>query len=552
MAKQLIFQDEARRQLKIGIDTLAKAVATTLGPKGRNVALDKKWGAPTVTHDGVTVAKEIELENPYQNMGAQLLKEAATKTNDIAGDGTTTATVLAHSMVNEGLKNVAAGANPMLLKRGMEKATAAVSEAVSNMAINIDTKAEIASVAAISAQNREIGDLIAEVMDKVGKDGVVTVEESKGLAFETEYVEGMQFDRGYISPYFVTNQESMEAVLEAPYVLIHDKKISAAQDLVPILEKLVQTGKRELVIISEDVDGEALATLVLNKLRGVFSVLAIKAPGFGDRRKAMLQDIAVLTGGAVITEEMGRKLDSATLSDLGRCDKVVSTKDDTTIVGGAGGEADIKGRINQIKVEIDNSSSDYDREKLQERLAKLAGGVAIIRVGAATETELKEKKHRVEDALSATRAAVEEGIVPGGGVALINAMAVLDNVTSDVPDEQTGITIVRRALEGPIRGIMHNAGLDGSVVIENVRRQQTAENNKNIGYNIMTSEYTDMVKAGVIDPAKVTRGALSNASSIAGMILTTEALITDIPQPEPAMPPGGGMGGMGGGMGGMM
>jgi chaperonin GroEL len=552
MAKQLIFQDEARRQLKVGIDTLARAVATTLGPKGRNVALDKKWGAPTVTHDGVTVAKEIELEDPYQNMGAQLLKEAATKTNDIAGDGTTTATVLAHTMVNEGLKNVAAGANPMLLKRGMEKATAAVSEAVSKMAINIDTKDEIASVAAISAQNREIGDLIAEVMDKVGKDGVVTVEESKGLAFETEYVEGMQFDRGYISPYFVTNQESMEAVLEDPYILIHDKKISAAQDLVPILEKLVQTGKRELVIISEDVDGEALATLVLNKLRGVFSVLAIKAPGFGDRRKAMLQDIAVLTGGAVITEEMGRKLDSATLDDLGRCDKVVSTKDDTTVVGGAGSEADIKGRINQIKVEIDNSTSDYDREKLQERLAKLAGGVAVIRVGAATETELKEKKHRVEDALSATRAAVEEGIVPGGGVALLNAMAVLDNVTSDVPDEQTGIAIVRRALEGPIRGIMHNAGLDGSVVIQDVRRQQAAENNKNIGYNIMTGEYTDMVKVGVIDPAKVTRGALSNASSIAGMILTTEALITDIPQPEPAMPPGGGMGGMGGGMGGMM
>ncbi|MDM8528470.1 chaperonin GroEL [Anaerolineales bacterium HSG24] len=548
MAKQLLFQDEARRQLKVGIDILAQAVATTLGPKGRNVALDKKWGAPTVTHDGVTVAKEIELEDPYQNMGAQLLKEAATKTNDIAGDGTTTATVLAHTMVNEGLKNVAAGANPMLLKRGMQIATVAVTEALAKVSIAIETKEEIASVAAISAQNPEIGDLIAEVMDKVGKDGVVTVEESKGLAFETEYVEGMQFDRGYISPYFVTNQESMEASLESPYLLIYDKKISAAQDLVPILEQLVQTGKREMVIIAEDVDGEALATLVLNKLRGTFSVLAIKAPGFGDRRKAMLQDIAILTGATVITEEMGRKLDSTTLEDLGRCDKVVSTKDDTTVIGGAGTENDIKGRINQIKAEIDNSTSDYDQEKLQERLAKLAGGVAVIRVGAATETELKEKKHRVEDALSATRAAVEEGIVPGGGVALINAIAVLDNVTSDTPDIKTGISIVKRSLEGPIRGIMSNAGLDGSVIIQEVRRQQDAQDNDSIGFNIITSEYTDMVKAGVIDPAKVTRGALSNASSIASMILTTEALITDIPEPEPAMPAGGapGMGGMGG------
>ncbi|MBI1880910.1 MAG: chaperonin GroEL, partial [Chloroflexi bacterium] len=447
MPKQLVFQDEARRQLKTGIDTLAQAVATTLGPKGRNVALDKKWGAPTVTHDGVTVAKEIELKDPYANMGAQLLKEAATKTNDIAGDGTTTATVLAHTMVNEGLKNVAAGANPMLLKRGMEKATGAVTEAIRSMAITINTKDEIASVASISAQNREIGELIAEVMDKVGKDGVITVEESKGLAFETEYVEGMQFDRGYISPYFVTHADSMEAVLEEPYVLIHDKKISAAADLIPVLEKLVQTGKRNLLIIAEDVDGEALATLVLNKLRGTFNVLAVKAPGFGDRRKAMLQDLAILTGGTVISEEMGRKLESTTLADLGKCDKVVSTKDDTTVVGGHGKEADIKGRINQIKVEIENTTSDYDREKLQERLAKLAGGVAVIRVGAATETELKEKKHRVEDALSATRAAVEEGIVPGGGVALINAVSSLDNVTSDVADERTGISIVRRALE---------------------------------------------------------------------------------------------------------
>lgn len=532
MPKQLVFQDEARRQLKAGIDTLATAVATTLGPKGRNVALDKKWGAPTVTHDGVTVAKEIELKEPYANMGAQLLKEAATKTNDIAGDGTTTATVLAHTMVNEGLKNVAAGANPMLLKRGIEKATQAVTQAIRDMAITIDTKEEIASVASISAQNREIGDLIAEVMEKVGKDGVITVEESKGLAFETEYVEGMQFDRGYISPYFITNQDSMEAVLQEPYVLIHDKKISAAVDLVPVLEKLIQSGNRSLLIIAEDVDGEALATLVLNKLRGTFNVLAVKAPGFGDRRKAMLQDIAILTGGTVITEEMGRKLESTTLQDLGRTDKVVSTKDETTIVGGHGREEDIKGRINQIKAEIENTTSDYDREKLQERLAKLAGGVAVIRVGAATETELKEKKHRVEDALSATRAAVEEGIVPGGGVALVNAMSALDNVTSDVPDERTGIAIVRRALEEPMRGIMRNAGLDGSVVVQEVRRQQESQNNKQIGYDIMTDQYGDMVKAGIIDPAKVTRGALANAASIAAMILTTEALITDVPEEE--------------------
>ncbi len=537
-AKQLIFQDEARRQLKTGIDTLAKAVATTLGPKGRNVALDKKWGAPTVTHDGVTVAKEIELEEPYANMGAQLLKEAATKTNDIAGDGTTTATVLAHTMVNEGLKNVAAGANPMLLKRGIEKATLAVTQAIKDMAISIDTKEEIASVASISAQNREIGELIAEVMDKVGKDGVITVEESKGLAFETEYVEGMQFDRGYISPYFITNQEAMEAVLSEPYVLIHDKKISAAVDLVPVLEKLVQSGKRELLIIAEDVDGEALATLVLNKLRGTFNVVAVKAPGFGDRRKAMLQDIAILTGGTVISEEMGRKLESATLQDLGRCDKVVVSKEETTIVGGHGSDDDIKGRINQIKVEIDNSTSDYDREKLQERLAKLAGGVAVIRVGAATETELKEKKHRVEDALSATRAAVEEGIVPGGGVALVNVMKALDNVTDEMPDVQTGINIVRRALEEPMRGIMRNAGLDGSVVVQEVRRRQAEAKNERIGYDVMGDEYTDMVKAGIIDPAKVTRGAVANAASIAAMILTTEALVTDIPEPEkPAATP---------------
>jgi chaperonin GroEL len=540
MAKQLVFRDEARRELKTGIDALAKAVSTTLGPKGRNVALDKKWGAPTVTHDGVTVAKEIELEEPYQNMGVQLLKEAATKTNDIAGDGTTTATVLAHSIVTEGLKNVAAGANPMLLKRGIEKATTAVTQAIKGMAISIDTKEEIASVASISAQNREIGELIAEVMEKVGKDGVITVEESKGLAFETEYVEGMQFDRGYISPYFITHQEGMQAELEEPYILIHDKKISVAADLVPLLEKLVQTGKRNLLILAEDVDGEALAMLVLNKLRGTFNMAAVKAPGFGDRRKAMMQDIAILTGGTVISEETGRKLEGATLEDLGQCDKVVITKDDTTIIGGKGSDDNIKGRINQIKAEIDKSTSDYDREKLQERMAKLAGGVAVIGVGAATEVELKEKKHRVEDALSATRAAVEEGIVPGGGVALINVIATLDEVKSDTPDEQTGIKIVRRALEEPMMGIVRNAGLDGAVVVQEVRRRQAEQKNKNVGYDVMADEYTDMVKAGIIDPAKVTRGAVANAASIAAMILTTEALITDAPEPEkpaPQMPP---------------
>ena len=536
-AKQLIFQEDARRHLKIGIDMMAQAVSTTLGPKGRNVALDKKWGAPTVTHDGVTVAKEIQLENPFENMGAQLLKEAATKTNDIAGDGTTTATVLAHILVTEGLKNVAAGANPMLLKRGIEKATDAVAAAIKEMAIEINSKEEIANVASISAQDREIGELIAEVMDKVGKDGVITVEESKGLAFETEYVEGMQFDRGYISPYFITNPDSMEAVIEQPYVLINEKKISAASDIVPILEKLVQTGKRDLLVIAEDVDGEALATLVLNKLRGMFNVVAVKAPGFGDRRKAMLQDIAILTGGTVISEETGRKLETATLADLGRCDKVVVAKEETTIVGGAGSEDAIKGRINQIKAEIEKSTSDYDKEKLQERLAKLAGGVAIIRVGAATEVELKEKKHRVEDALSATRAAVEEGIVPGGGVALINAISALDKVKTDYPDELTAVNMVRRALEEPMRGIVRNAGLDGAVVVEEVRRQQKAKKSKTIGYDVMSGAYTDMVKAGIIDPAKVTRGALENAASIAAMILTTEALITEMPEKEKPAPP---------------
>ena len=546
MAKQLVFRDDARRQLQAGVEVVANAVSTTLGPKGRNVALDKKFGAPTVTHDGVTVAREIELEDPYENMGAQLLKEAATKTNDIAGDGTTTATVLAHSIVNEGLKNVAAGANPMLLKRGILAAAEAVSGYILDNATPIETKAEIASVASVSAQDLEIGELLADVMDKVGKDGIITVEDGRGLEFETEYVEGMQFDRGYISPYFITKPEEMEANIEDAYILIHDKKISAAQDIVPVLEKLVQIGKRDLVIIAEDVDGEALATLVLNKLRGMLNVLAVKAPGFGDRRKAMLSDIATLTGGTVISEEIGRKLETVQLQDLGRAARVISTKEDTTIVDGAGDEGGIAGRIEEIRREIESSTSDYDREKLQERVAKLTGGVAIIKVGAATETELKEKKHRVEDALSATRAAQEEGIVPGGGVALINAIDSLDNVQLVYDDENTGVGIVRKSLEVPMRKIAANAGSDGAVIIENVRRLQGEKDSNRIGYNVMTSEYVDMLDAGIPDPAKVTRGAVANAASIASMILTTEALITDLPEEKPPMPAGppGGMDGM--------
>src|SRR5512136_1928085 len=542
-AKQLVFSEDARRRLQQGIDVVANAVTTTLGPKGRNVALDRKFGSPTITHDGVTVAKEIELEDPFENMGAQLLKEAATKTNDIAGDGTTTSTVLAHSIVTEGMRNLAAGFNPMLLKHGIEAATKAVAKKIGEDAIEVTTKAEIANVASISAQDRVIGELIADVMDKVGKDGVITVEESKGLEFETEYVEGMQFDRGYVSPYFITDPEHMEASISDAYVLIYDKKISAAADIVPLLEKLVQIGKRELVIIAEDIDGEALATLVLNKLRGMLNVLAVKAPGFGDRRKAMMQDIATLTGGQLISEETGSKLETTTLNDLGRAEKVVADKDNTTIVGGKGDAAQIKGRIEQIRVEIDKSTSDYDKEKLQERLAKLSGGVAIIRVGAATETELKEKKHRVEDALSATRAAIEEGIVPGGGVALINAMSALDNVKMDGDDAQIGVSIVRKALEVPIRKIAENAGKDGSVILENVRREQKSKKNKYIGYDVIKEEYLDMVKDGVIDPAKVTRSAVENAASIAAMILTTDALITDVPEKDnaaPMMPPGGG------------
>jgi chaperonin GroEL len=542
-AKQLVFTEEARRKLKNGMDVVANAVATTLGPKGRNVAVDRKFGSPTITHDGVSVAKEIELEDPFENMGAQLLKEAASKTNDTAGDGTTTSTVLAYAIVTEGLKALAAGYNPMLLKHGIELATDEVVKSLKKMSVKIDTKEEIASVATNSAADAEIGGLIADVMDKVGKDGVITVEESKSMQFETEYVEGMQFDRGYISAYMITDSEHMEAVISEPYILINEKKISAAQDIVPILEKLVQLGKRELVIIAEDIDGEALATLVLNKLRGMLSVLAVKAPGFGDRRKAMLQDIAVLTGGTVISEETGRKLETATLQDLGRAEKVTADKDNTTIIGGKGSSSEIKGRVELIRVEIDKSTSDYDREKLQERLAKLSGGVAIIRVGAATETELKEKKHRVEDALSAARAAVEEGIVPGGEISLLNASDALDKVTPEDEETRVGINIIRKALEAPIRKLAANAGQDGSVIIDSVHREAKAKKNKNIGYNVLTNEFTDMIKAGVIDPLKVVRGALENAASIAAMILTTEVLITDVPEKDkaPAMPPGGGM-----------
>ena len=545
MAKILEFNEEARKSLKTGIDTLANAVKTTLGPKGRNVALDKKFGAPTVTHDGVTVAKEIELSDPFENMGAQLLKEAATKTNDIAGDGTTTATVLAQAIVHEGMKNVAAGANPMLLKQGIDLATDKVVEAIKAMAKEVQGRDEIAQVASISAADKEIGDLIADVMEKVGKDGVITVEQSRSVNFETEFTEGMQIDRGYISGYFVSNTDRMVAEIEDPFILITDKKISSVQDILPVLEKALSITKN-LVIVAEDVDGEALATLVVNKLRGNLNVLGVKAPGFGDRRKEMLRDIAILTGGTVISEEIGRRLDSATVQDLGRARRVSSDKDNTTIVEGRGDDAAIKGRIAEIRAQIETTTSDFDREKLQERLAKLAGGVAVIKVGAATETEQKEKQHRVEDALSATRAAVEEGIVPGGGVALINALAGLDSIEAD-GDIKTGVAIMRRALEEPLRGIAANAGQDGAVVIANVRRLQ-AEGSNTIGYDVIGNDYGDMLTKGIIDPAKVTRSAVQNAASIAGMILTTDALITDKPEAAPA---GGMPGGMPGGMGGM-
>jgi len=544
MAKQLVFDEQARRQLKSGVDTVANAVKTTLGPKGRNVALSRKFGAPVVTHDGVTVAKEIEIEEPYANMGAQLFKEAAMRTNDVAGDGTTTATVLAQAMVNEGMRNVAAGANPMLIKRGIAQATEAVVKFVRDASTELKDKNDIAHVAAISANDPAIGDLIAEVMDKVGKDGVITVEESKGLQFETEYVEGMQFDRGYISPYFITDSERMETEIEDPFILVTDRKISAASDLVPIMEKLVQMGKREFVVVAEDVEGEALATLVLNKLRGTFTCLAVKAPGFGDRRKAMLQDIAVLTGATVISEDIGKKLESVTGDDLGRAGKVLSTKDDTTLIEGKGASDNIKGRIEQIRSQIDTTTSDYDKEKLQERLAKLSGGVAIIRVGAATEVELKEKKHRVEDALSATRAAVEEGIVPGGGVTLVRATEAVGDLGFEAgTDEATGVKIVASALGAPLRQLVHNAGGDGAVVIREIEMLAEKGAKKDgavMGYNVLTDEYVDLVKAGIIDPAKVTRAAVENAASIAAMILTTEALVADLPEkekePMPEMP----------------
>src|SRR5260221_1129036 len=539
MAKQIVFDEEARRSLKKGTDILAVAVKTTLGPKGRNVALDKKFGAPSVTHDGVTVAKEIQLENAFENMGAQLLKEAATRTNDVAGDGTTTATVLAQAIVNEGLKNLAAGANPMQLKYGIDKGSEALVEYIRSVAIPVEDKKEIAQIASISAADEQIGDLIAEVMDRVGKDGVITVEASRGINFETEYVEGMQIDKGYISAYFVTNAEKMEASIEIQYILITDKKISAVQDILPIVEKMVQQGRREVVIIAEDVDGEALATLVVNKIRGILNVLAVKAPGFGDRRKEMLRDIAALTGGQVISEEMGRRLDSATLADLGSARLVIAHKDDTTIVEGHGDSSDIQGRIRQIKAQIDETTSDYDREKLQERLAKLSGGVALIRVGAGSEVEQKYRQTRVEDALSATRAGVEEGMVPGGGVALINAIEALDKLHL-TGDAATGVNILRRALEEPLRQLAINGGRDGSVIVEGVRRAQREHNNTRYGYNVLDDQYEDMVESGIIDPAKVTRSALQNATSIAAMILTTEALITDLPEKErpaaPAMP----------------
>jgi len=537
-AKQLRYDEEARRSLKRGIDALADTVKITLGPKGRNVVLDKKWGAPTITNDGVTIAKEIELEDPFENMGAQLVKEVATKTNDIAGDGTTTATVLAQAIVNEGLKNVAAGANPMAVKRGIEKGVDAVVTRIKELSTPVSGKEQVAQVASISAADTEIGNLIAEVMEKVGKDGVITVEESRGLKYETEFVEGMNFDRGYISPYFVTNPERMETVIDDPFILIYDKKISAIAEILPVLEKLLQVSKN-VVIVAEEVDGEALATLVVNKLRGTINVLAVKAPGYGDRRKAMLEDIATLTGGQVISEEAGRKLDSVQVEELGRARRIVATKDDTTIIEGRGSEADIQNRITSLKKQMEDTTSDYDREKLQERLAKLAGGVAIIRVGAATETELKEKKHRVEDALSATRAAVEEGIVPGGGVTFLNALKALDSLSLSA-DEATGITLLKRALEEPIRRIAINAGLEGSVVVEEVRRKQAENgNNPNFGWDAAKNEYVDMIGRGVIDPAKVTRAALENASSIAALVLTTDSLVTEVPQ-EPVAAGGDG------------
>ena len=528
MAKQLVFDETARRSLKRGVDRLAEAVKVTIGPKGRNVVLDKKFGAPTITNDGVTIARDIELDDPFENMGAQLLKEVATKTDDVAGDGTTTAVVLGQAMINEGIRNVTAGANPMLIRIGIEKAVEAVVAEIKKQSRPIDSREEIAAIATISAADPEVGDIIAEVMDKVGKDGVVTVEEGQSLGLEKEYTEGMQFDRGYISAYFVTNPDRMEAVLDNARILITDRKISAVPDMLPALEKAVQIG-RPVLIIAEDVDGEALATLVVNKLRGTVQVLAVKAPGFGDRRKEMLRDIAILTGGTVISEEIGRKLDSVTIEDLGEARRVVATKDDTTIVDGAGAPEAVKARIAQIKTQIEDTTSDYDREKLQERLAKLAGGVAVIKVGAATEVELKEKKHRIEDALSTVRAGIEEGMVAGGGATLLHCQAILGKLKLDEPDSQVGVDIVRRALEYPIRQIADNAGAHGEVVVEKVRGLKAG-----FGYDALKGEYGDMFEKGIVDAAKVTRSALENAASIAKMVLTTETLITDIPEKKDA------------------
>ncbi len=539
MAKILKFDDEARRALEAGVNKLADAVKVTLGPKGRNVVLDKKFGAPTITNDGVSIAKEVELEDPFENMGAQLVKEVATKTNDVAGDGTTTATVLAQTMVILGMKNVAAGASPIGLKRGIEAAVAAAVESIQSQARDVDDKADIAAVATVSAADSSIGDVIAEAIDKVGKDGVVTVEESNTFGTELEFTEGMQFDKGYLSPYFVTDPDRQEAVLEDAYLLFYGAKISTVQAMLPVLEAVMQTGK-PLIIIGEDVEGEALATLVVNKIRGTFNAAAVKAPGFGDRRKAMLQDMAALTGGQVISEEVGLKLENVTLDLLGSAKRVIITKDTTTIVDGGGDSADVAGRINQIKTEIENTDSDWDREKLQERLAKLAGGVAVIKVGAATEVELKEKKHRIEDAVSATRAAIEEGMVAGGGTALIRAREVVKKVVDGLSgDEATGANVVYQALLTPARNIAENAGLEGSIIVQQIEAESGA-----VGFNAATGEMTDLIKAGISDPAKVTRAALQNAASIAAMVLTTEALVADQPEPEPAMPAGGGMGGM--------
>jgi len=536
-AKLLLYDENARRALERGVERVARAVKVTLGPKGRNVVLEKKWGSPTITKDGVTVAKEIELEDPNENLGAQLVKEVASKTNDAAGDGTTTATVLAWAMVREGLKNVAAGANPMLIKRGMDRAVEATVAAMKKASIQVEGRGQIAHVAGIAANDPEIGDIIADAMDKVGKDGVITIEEGKGIETTVEVVEGMQFDRGYISPYFVTDPDKMETSLEEPYILITEKKISAARDIVPLMEKVIRTGK-PLVVIAEDVEGEALATLVVNKLRGVLHSAAVKAPGYGDRRKAMLQDMAALAGCRVISDDIGVKLESIEMEFLGRAAKVKATKEETTLIGGKGKKADIDGRIAQIKKEIQDTTSDYDREKLQERLAKLAGGVAEIKVGAATETEMKEKKHRFEDALNATKAAVEEGIVPGGGTALLNALKGLDGLKGD-GDEQIGVNIVRRALEEPTRQLAYNAGAEGSLIVERIKKEKPG-----IGYNVVTGEYVDMVKAGIPDPTKVVRLALQNAASVAGLLLTTEAIVVEKREKKkgaPAMPGAGGM-----------